>query len=197
MKAAKDSPWLTFHTDWCKVLTSSSCASQQEGGKPAEEPGFGLHYKFYDFWVVSSREATRCCCKASKGPDGQGREMCRKVSGRERSLLTPATDQLWGPGLAEHNDSGWSRPAWHFCWGIQPNMLTPHHTTVLCNWWKAPKATWELTGYPESFVYCQAREGTDLTTCLVTPAGSVMYWQGIPLSEKLSSLLKRITKIGT
>lgn len=31
----------------------------------------------WDFWAVTSRESTRCCCKARKGPDGRAREMSR------------------------------------------------------------------------------------------------------------------------
>jgi len=70
-------------------------------GKLVEEPGFGLHNKSRDFWAVTYRQAMRCCCEASQGPDGQGREMCRHGSRQRRSAPHPPAGLLLIHPLSE------------------------------------------------------------------------------------------------
>lgn len=126
----------------------SWCARQWQAGQLAEEPGFGLHDKSQDFWAVTYRKATRCCCRASKGPDSQVREVRASTSAPHPSLWAfLLTDLLWGPGFALRNDSSWSRHFWCFCSGVQQNILIYTPRSGVTDE-KDPEARWKLTVYP-------------------------------------------------
>lgn len=142
------------------ALMPSWCTRQPQRRKLGEETDFGLHYEFQDFWAVTYKQATRCCCKARKGPDGRVREMCREggerssKEGSSPSFSLSANKPTVGTRLCLAQRQQLEQTRLAFLLGCS-TKYAHIHTIVLCNWWKDPKARWKLTVYiSKSFIYC-------------------------------------------
>lgn len=165
-------------------------------GKPVEEPGFGLHNKPWDCWAGTDRQATRCCCKASKGPDGQVRDMCREVRGQARSAPHPASGLLLINPLGERERT---RPSATTVAGADPSGVSArvsnkigsytHHS--LASLMKGPKSQVET----QVLCFLLARSVTS-PACLLTNSSRCLEINHVPtmksvIRRKVSSLWKK------
>lgn len=119
-------------------------------GELAEEPRFGLCYKFRAFWEVST-ETTRCCSKASNCPHGLGGGGDREGAWTQGAFLEEfqvycsclISRKVAGWGFVSCNESYKNSPVKHFCSGVWQNVLT-----ILHNGWKDPNIRWKAFAYP-------------------------------------------------